>query len=125
MNKSSHSFAIHLKLIAIALMTGLLSSACFLIILACQTAPIEAHQPPYKDAYQVSAEVKGMSCPFCVSGVEKHLKKIPGVLSIKTSLKQGEVQIYFDKQAPFDAQLIRQAITKGGFTAGKIHEVTK
>ncbi|NQZ58887.1 MAG: heavy-metal-associated domain-containing protein [Lentisphaeraceae bacterium] len=121
MNKSSHPLATQLKYAVIAF----LSFICCLVILSCQTPPIEAAQPPHKDAYQVSAEVKGMSCPFCVSGVEKHLKKIPGVLSIKTNLKQGRMLIVFDKQGQFDEQLIRQAITKGGFTAGKVHEVTK
>ena len=39
--------------------------------------------------YSLSVVVEGMSCPFCVYGVEKKLKKVEGVKSVIISMKDG------------------------------------
>ena len=69
---------------------------------------------------EVTVKVNGLSCPFCVKGVEKHLKKVKGVSQLTTSLKKGEVRLKFKAGAPFDLVSLQKAVVKGGFTPGKV-----
>jgi copper chaperone CopZ len=69
---------------------------------------------------EVNVQVKGLSCPFCVKGVEKHLKKVEGVKDISTSLKKGMVKLHYKPGAPFDAESLRKAVVRGGFTPGDV-----
>lgn len=68
----------------------------------------------------VVVQVKGLACPFCVRGIEKHLKKVDGITSVKTDLKKGESRISLAPSAPLDVDKIKDAVTTGGFTAGEV-----
>jgi mercuric ion binding protein len=37
--------------------------------------------------------VDGMSCPFCVYGIEKRLRKIDGVEDVRADLAQGNIWV--------------------------------
>lgn len=65
--------------------------------------------------------VDGLGCPFCVKGVEKHLKKVEGVDSLSTSLKKGEVTLQYAPGALFDIESLQRAVKRGGFTPGAVH----
>ncbi|MCF6285507.1 MAG: heavy-metal-associated domain-containing protein [Candidatus Hydrogenedentes bacterium] len=69
---------------------------------------------------EVTVQVKGLACPFCVNGVEKHLKKVEGVNEVVTNLKKGEARIRYKFGALFNEQSLRDAVEKGGFTAGAV-----
>ena len=69
---------------------------------------------------EVKVEVKGLSCPFCVKGVEKHLKKVEGVKDVSTSLKKGEVTLHYKLGTSFDLKSIEKAVVRGGFTPGPV-----
>lgn len=64
--------------------------------------------------------VDGLGCPFCVKGVEKHLKKVEGVDSLSTSLKRGEVTLQYAPGALFDIESLQRAVKRGGFTPGAV-----
>jgi len=65
-------------------------------------------------------EVKGLACPFCVQGLEKHLKQLDPVAAVHTSLKKGEAVVEFKTGRTASEEELRGAIKKTGFTAGEI-----
>jgi len=64
--------------------------------------------------------VDGLSCPFCVYGLEKNLKKMNGVESVKIDMKTGKATVAFKQGAGVDDQSLRQTVKKAGFTARDI-----
>lgn len=74
---------------------------------------------------EVKVQVKGLACPFCVKGVEKHLKKVEGVKDVSTSLKKGEVTLHYKPGTPFDVMSIEKAVVRGGFTPGSVELTAK
>lgn len=65
-------------------------------------------------------QVKGLACPFCVQGLEKHLKRIPGVTGVKTALEKGEVVVHIDDPQEVTEERLRAAVKSAGFTAGSV-----
>jgi copper chaperone len=63
----------------------------------------------------VSLNVSGMKCGGCEANVTAKLQAIDGVLSVKASSKDKEVDVEFDA-AKTDLDAIIQAITEAGFT---------
>lgn len=68
----------------------------------------------------VYIEVKGLACPFCVQGLEKHLKKLKAVEGATTDLKKGEAVVHLKAGQTVTEKELQQAVKKAGFTAGKI-----
>ena len=72
----------------------------------------------------VKATVDGMSCPICVTGVERSIKKLEWVARVKTNLKTGLVEIRSKPEVTIDAEGMKhevtQAVKKSGFTVRKI-----
>ena len=68
----------------------------------------------------VYIQVKGLACPFCVQGIEKHLAKLDAVEGVSTSLKKGEVVLHLKSGQTVEEKELREAVKKAGFTAGKI-----
>jgi copper chaperone CopZ len=68
----------------------------------------------------VDIEVQGMSCPFCVYGVEKSLKRIPWVQSVDVDLKAGRARVLMQPGGEPDIERFRKAILDAGFTPGKV-----
>ena len=42
---------------------------------------------------EIRLYVEGLACPFCTFGIEKSLKKVPGVVSVETTIRTGLVRI--------------------------------
>lgn len=76
-------------------------------------------------ATQVLIQVKGLSCPFCVQGLEKRLKKLEAVAGVSTSLKNGEAAVQLKPGRTVTEGELRQAVKKAGFTAGQVRFETK
>ena len=72
------------------------------------------------DPEVVELQVTGMTCPFCVYGTEKNLKKLPGVEKVDVSLDKKVARIEMTPGQTADMQAIRKAITDAGFTPGEI-----
>jgi len=64
--------------------------------------------------------VDGLSCPFCAYGLEKNLKKVNGVGSVKIDMKTGKATVLLKQDANVDDKSLRQAVKKAGFTARDI-----
>lgn len=64
--------------------------------------------------------IKGVSCPFCVYGVEKQLKKVPGVVAVKTNYKEATATIEKEPKAPIDLHALETAVQRAGFSVGRV-----
>jgi len=69
---------------------------------------------------EVRLSVKGLACAFCTYGIEKNLKKLPGVASVETTIKTGIVRLRLTPAATFDLVALQQAVAKSGFTLSHI-----
>lgn len=72
------------------------------------------------ERHVLDIEVQGMSCPFCVYGVEKSLKQITGVEDAEVDLKAGLARVRMQPDAEPNPERFREAILDAGFTPGKI-----
>lgn len=79
---------------------------------------------PQADGPRVTISVDGLSCPFCVYGLEKKLKKVKGVKTVKVELQNGLAVVTLKAGQPVDTEktkaAFRAAVKKAGFTARKI-----
>jgi len=69
---------------------------------------------------QVSVVVDGLSCPFCVFGVEKKLDAVAGVDGVEVDLKTGVATLRLEKGAVPDLAAVQAAVEKAGFTPREI-----
>ena len=69
---------------------------------------------------EVRLYVEGLACPFCTFGIEKSLKKVPGVVSLETTIRTGLVRIQMEPGASLDPAALNEAIKKAGFTPSRI-----
>ncbi len=67
-------------------------------------------------------EVRGLTCPFCIYGVEKNLSRLSGVAGAEVSLDEGIARITLQPGQKIDPALLRKAILDAGFTPGDIRE---
>lgn len=79
----------------------------------------------------VQVKIDGLSCPFCIYGLEKKLKRVEGVEELKLQFDTGIAEIKIKDDKSIDVDGIRKAVKDGGFTPrdmivtvkGKIEEV--
>ncbi len=64
-------------------------------------------------------EVFGMDCPGCQGGVEKLVKKIPGVLGSEANWKKKQIVVRIQKGVDVSDVAIFDAIRRANFTPGK------
>lgn len=64
---------------------------------------------------QYTIRIDGITCPFCIATSEKALKKIDGVDTVKSNLKDGTITVCADedKVTLTDEQLTELFIKKG------------
>ncbi len=72
---------------------------------------------------EIRLYVEGLACPFCTFGIEKSRKKVPGVVSLETTIRTGLVRIQLEPGAQLDPAALNEAVKKSGFTPSRI-EVT-
>lgn len=68
----------------------------------------------------IQIKIKGLSCPFCIYGVEKKLKKVPGVQSVTTHYKQATAILQKEESARVDVTALTKGVTDAGFTVDSI-----
>ena len=61
-------------------------------------------------------EVDGLSCPFCVIGLNKNLKKRAGLEDIEVHLKEGVTEAKLPAGQGIDVGKVRRGIQEAGFT---------
>jgi len=69
---------------------------------------------------EVRLHVEGLACPFCTFGIEKGLKKVPGVISAETTIRTGVVRVQMEPSTPLDYAALWEAVKESGFTLASI-----
>ncbi|MGB3728515.1 MAG: heavy-metal-associated domain-containing protein [Thermodesulfobacteriota bacterium] len=75
------------------------------------------------DVEQATMQVDGMTCPFCIYGIEKKLKSVEEVKDAEANLKSGTVDITFKENAVVSIKRLDKAVDDSGFTPGAL-EIT-
>jgi len=75
----------------------------------------------FKD--NVLVHIDGLACPFCVFGVEKHLKKVNGVKKVQVNLEKGTAHLILKSGVKITEEEIQEAVTKAGFKASEITNI--
>lgn len=63
-------------------------------------------------------QVDGLACPFCAYGIEKQLRRIPGVEHIQTDIEAGVVCVTMAEGHALEQSQAAQAVAEAGFTLG-------
>lgn len=79
-----------------------------------------AAQAPADGRTQAVLTVLGMQCPFCAYGIQKHLKKLPGVTKVEVELAENQAIVTVAPDAEVTDEDLQRAIRKAGFTPGTI-----
>lgn len=68
----------------------------------------------------VKVEVDGLTCPFCVYGLEKRLKEIEGIKELHIDLENGWTTFALPKKEDDTEEKITKLVEKAGFSAKKV-----
>ncbi len=68
----------------------------------------------------VKMEVDGLSCPFCVYGLEKKIKQIKSANDVVIELEAGEVTFNVLKEQELTKEKLQKIVKNAGFTAKEI-----
>ena len=102
--------------------------AAFLGLLACgigcdATGPGVAAQPGQAPSTEASGrrvyEVYGMNCPGCHGGLEKLVKRIPGVQQAEANWKSKQLLVTVRSGVELSDKDVHDAIRRSNFTPGK------
>ena len=59
--------------------------------------------------------VNGLSCPFCVFGIEKKLRHVSGVNEVEVFLDEGRIRLVFSAENTATVRDIENAVEDAGF----------
>ncbi|MGB7291700.1 MAG: heavy-metal-associated domain-containing protein [Thermodesulfobacteriota bacterium] len=76
--------------------------------------------PAFAEIHSVEMQVDGMTCPFCVYGIEKKLEALREVQEASANLKKATVDIKLKNNEPIDIRRLNDAVRESGFTPGRI-----
>lgn len=88
--------------------------ALFLVLPATLWGAEAVPQAPEQQVLEI--QVQGMTCPFCVYGVEKNLGKLSGVEKAQASLESKKVRVIMRPGQTADIERIKQVIRDAGFS---------
>ena len=108
-----------------------LACAMFAVCMGCASTPKlsdaneksaanAATQSTADSSHSARIFVLGMSCPLCVTNIDKQLLRVPGVEKVSVNLGNGLVLARLSVENPPTQQQLTEAITKSGFTLSKI-----
>jgi copper chaperone CopZ len=89
------------------------------LLLVCVFA---AAWPMTAPAVQYEIDIHGMTCAFCVDGLERSLKKRPDIIDVRVSLKHKKVRIE-TRGGPVDLEAIKQTVIDAGFTPVRVERL--
>ncbi len=76
-------------------------------------------QPQSAWSRTVEIDVYGMTCSFCVDGLQRKFKQMKSVSKVQVSLKLKKVRLVTKKNQP-NLTTLKQAVIDAGFTPTKI-----
>ncbi len=80
----------------------------------------ERAQGQNDDPRQIEVTIHGMSCPFCVYGVQQKLKKLDGVTELEVALETGLATLRLGEDADISNELLQKTVKEAGFEVAKI-----
>ncbi len=69
---------------------------------------------------QIQVTILGMSCPFCVYGVQQKLQRLEGVEDLKVELSTGLATLTLEEEADISNELLQETVKVAGFEVAKI-----
>lgn len=69
--------------------------------------------------------VDGLACPYCAYGIEKKLKKITGIKTVKVDLDKGLVTAIADDKVVLTDKQMTQLFKDSGFTFRSMTKAAK
>lgn len=80
--------------------------------------------PPliYAQNVKVVIDVKGMTCPLCVTSINQALRKTDGVIKAKASLKTRQAEVIVPEG--YDIDQLLKSIDKTGYS-GTVNQIEK
>lgn len=109
-------------------MSGLLPFSAWLALTWVGLTGLVAGESPPEDqtpGSRMRVRIDGLACPFCVYGVEKKLKALPGVQKVQVHLKDGVAILTMKPGERPDPGGIRKAVEKAGFKASEIQDLAR
>lgn len=91
-----------------------------ILVLGILAFTLMSFQGALAEINRVEMQVNGMTCPFCVYGIEKKIEALEEVEDASANLKTGIVDIKLKKDEPIDIERLNKAVRKSGFTPGEI-----
>lgn len=88
-------------------------------LLALSTLPAHAEPGAPRRMARYEIQVDGMSCPFCVRGLEKKLQALPGASNVHVDLATGLARL--ESRAAFPPESLDKAVRDAGFSPRAIH----
>lgn len=76
----------------------------------------------YAENVKVVIDVKGMTCPLCVTSINQALRKTEGVIKAKASLKTRQAEVIVPQG--YDVDQLLRSIDKTGYS-GTVNQVVK
>jgi len=73
-----------------------------------------------KDTSTASFAIRGMTCASCVNNIERHVKKLPGIVSIRVTLLAEKGEVVYNSTSDLTPESIAKEIVKLGFKASII-----
>jgi len=80
-----------------------------------------AATPLFGEIQSLNIGVNGLSCPFCVYGLEKQLTQVKAIESVEVNLKAANADISLHPGIQLDIEAIREAVVNSGFTIRDIN----
>lgn len=76
--------------------------------------------PEQEQPRQIQVKILGMSCPFCVYGVEQKLKRLDGVEELDVELESGIATLTMEDEADLSNETLKTTVDDAGFEASAI-----
>lgn len=82
-----------------------------------------AQEPVAADVHeprQIEITILGMSCPFCVYGVQQKLQRLDGVAELEVVLETGIATLRLEEDADISNELLDDTVEDAGFEVARI-----
>lgn len=74
----------------------------------------------FAEIKEVEIKIDGLSCPFCVWGLKKQMKKIKNIEVLDISLKKSMAKVTLKKGSMLDIKDYKDAVKDSGFSIREI-----
>ena len=106
------------SILAASALAALVFIAILIAIPTTAPAPLMAAE---KNAAQtVTVSVGELTAPFLAYGLEKKLRALDGVTSVRLNTMRGTVEVVYKKGASFDKDKLKETVKAAGFKTKRI-----